>query len=139
MFCGSCGRLLEDGEKYCPVCGALNEEAAKPTTTTPGATPAQGGYSADDAMKSEMAGEAMKWGIMSLVFAMTGCLSFLGFIFSFTAKNKVNNYVRYYGEMEGRVRVGHILGRVGFGFGLGYTIFLVVYALIYGVLLGSMM
>ncbi len=117
MFCRECGRLLDDGETYCPVCGTINEKS-----DAVDAAEAQ----LDDGMKSKMAGQALKWGILSLVFADTGLLSLLGFIFSFTAKAKVNEYVRRYGRLEGRARVGHILGRVGFGLGLGLSIFFAI-------------
>jgi hypothetical protein len=80
----------------------------------------------DDSVKDRMAGEVLKWGILSLAFAIS-CLSLLGFIFSFTAKRKSAEFLNYFGVLEGRARVGHILGRVGFGVGLGYTIFFVIY------------
>lgn len=32
MFCGKCGNQLEDNAKFCPVCGAAVEGAAKPKT-----------------------------------------------------------------------------------------------------------
>ena len=138
MFCANCGRLLEDDEKYCPICGALNEEAPK-SSNVGSASTSTAFVQGDDPLKASMASEAMKWGIISLAFALSGCLSFLGFIFSFTAKKRVNEYVNTFGGMEGRVRVGHILGRVGFGFGLGYTIFLAFYVVIYAAMLVSMM
>ena len=118
MFCKNCGRQLDEGESYCPICGTVNSpEAAAP------------GYSVpvmDDSVKDRMAGEVLKWGILSLAFAIS-CLSLLGFIFSFTAKRKSAEFLNYFGVLEGRARVGHILGRVGFGVGLGYTIFFVIY------------
>jgi hypothetical protein len=118
MFCKNCGRQLDEGESYCPICGTVNSPEAAAT-----------GYSVpvmDDSVKDRMAGEVLKWGILSLAFAIS-CLSLLGFIFSFTAKRKSAEFLNYFGVLEGRARVGHILGRVGFGVGLGYTIFFVIY------------
>ena len=70
-----------------------------------------------------MSALALKWGIISLVFAATGCLSLLGFIFSFIAKSKALAYERTFGVLEGKARVGRILGKVGFGVGLAYTLY----------------
>jgi hypothetical protein len=126
MFCKNCGRQLDEGESYCPICGTVNSPEAATT-----------GYSVpvmDDSVKDRMAGEVLKWGILSLAFAVSGCLSLLGFIFSFTARKKAKEYARVCGELEGRARVGNILGWVGFGVGLGYTAFWVLYFLFFGLI-----
>ncbi len=122
MFCKNCGRQLDEGESYCPICGTVNGGEST--------APEYGAPAVDTPMKDEMAGQVLKWGILSLAFAVSGCLSLLGFIFSFTAKRRSNEYRLTFGDLEGRARVGHILGRVGFGVGLGYTIFLGVYSAI---------
>lgn len=127
MFCSNCGRLLEDGEKYCPICGTLNEE--------PAAAASEGFAQPNEQIKEGLAKKTLTWGILSLAFSLTGCLSLLGFIFSFVAKSKANEYARYFGEVEGRARVGRILGKVGFGVGLGMTIYF-AFCIGLGVILG---
>jgi hypothetical protein len=82
-----------------------------------------------------MAGQTLKWGILSLAFAASGCLSLLGFIFSFIAKSKALAYERTFGVPEGKARVGRILGKVGFGVGLGMTIYM-AFAVLVGVIAG---
>jgi hypothetical protein len=125
MFCKNCGRQLDEGENVCPVCGTVNggETAAASTL--------EYGYDTvnetNEQMKSEMAGQALKWGILSLAFSASGCLSLLGFIFSFIAKSKALSYQQTYGMLEGKAKVGRILGKVGFGVGLGYSIFFALY------------
>ena len=116
MFCTKCGRELADAETYCPYCGQIFSHL----DGTPYEIP-------NDTVKDRMAGQVLTWGILSLAFAVSGCLSLLGFIFSFTARKKAKEYVRVCGELEGRARVGNILGWVGFGVGLGYTAFWVLY------------
>lgn len=122
MFCKNCGRQLDEGENVCPVCGTVNggETATAPTV--------EYGYdavnAANEQMKSEMAGQALTWGILSLAFSASGCLSLLGFIFSFIAKSKALAYEQTFGVLEGKARVGRILGKVGFGVGLGMTIYM---------------
>lgn len=127
MFCTKCGRELADTETYCPYCGQIFANL----DGTPYFVP-------DDAMKDQMAGNVLTWGILSLAFSASGCLSLLGFIFSFTAKKKAREYSRMCGELEGRARVGNILGWIGFGVGIGYTAFWILYiaffALIFGIL-----
>ena len=129
MFCKNCGRQLDEGENVCPVCGTVNggETAAAPTL--------EYGYNAvneaNEQMKSEMAGQALKWGILSLAFSASGCLSLLGFIFSFIAKSKALSYQQTYGMLEGKAKVGRILGKVGFGLGLGLTIYMSFFVLVF--------
>jgi hypothetical protein len=123
MFCKNCGRQLDEGETLCPACGTVNATEATDTAAT-----AEYGYdTVNEQLKDEMAGTALKWGIISLAFAASGCLSLLGFIFSFTARKKAREYARLFGQPEGRARVGNILGWVGFGTGLGYSIFFTLY------------
>ena len=124
MFCKNCGRQLDEGENICPACGTVN---ASETTATPNAGIE---YAVDDVsavnerLKDQMAGEALKWGIISLAFSASGCLSLLGFIFSFIAKSRALAYQNVFGVLEGKARVGRILGKVGFGLGLGMTIYM---------------
>ena len=87
MFCKNCGRQLDEGESYCPVCGTLNNGEA-PAGTTALEYDFNAADSANEQLKNQMAGQALKWGIMSLAFSASGCLSLLGFIFSFIAKSK---------------------------------------------------
>jgi hypothetical protein len=123
MFCKNCGRQLDEGETLCPACGTVNATEATATAAT-----AEYGYdTVNEQLKDEMAGTALKWGIISLAFAASGCLSLLGFIFSFIAKSKALAYEQAFGVLEGRAKVGRILGKVGFGVGLGYSIFFALY------------
>ena len=122
MYCKNCGRKLDEGENVCHVCGTVNggETAAASTL--------EYGYDTvnetNEQMKSEMAGQALKWGILSLAFSASGFLSLLGFIFSFIAKSKALAYEQAFGVLEGRAKVGRILGKVGFGVGLGMTVYM---------------
>ena len=127
MFCKNCGRQLDEGENICPACGTVN---ASETTSTPNAGIEYAVDAVDlanERLKVEMAGAALKWGIISLAFAASGCLSLLGFIFSFIAKGKALAYQNVFGALEGRAKAGRILGKIGFGVGLGYSIFFAIY------------
>jgi hypothetical protein len=131
MFCKNCGRQLDEGETLCPACGTVNATEATDTAAT-----AEYGYdTVNEQLKDEMAGTALKWGIISLAFAASGCLSLLGFIFSFIAKSKALAYEQAFGVLEGRAKVGRILGKVGFGLGLGLTIYM-AFAVMLGVIIG---
>ena len=135
MFCKNCGRQLDEGENICPACGTVN---ASETTATPNAGIE---YAVDDVdlanerLKDEMAGAALKWGIISLAFSASGCLSLLGFIFSFIAKGKALAYQNVFGVLEGRAKAGRILSKIGFGLGLGMTIYM-AFAVMLGVIIG---
>ncbi len=134
MFCKNCGRQLDENENVCPVCGTVNGgETAAATSTL------EYGYNAvneaNEQLKNSMAGQALIWGILSLAFSASGCLSLLGFIFSFIAKSKALAYERTFGVLEGKAKVGRILGKVGFGVGLGMTIYM-AFAVLVGVIAG---
>lgn len=122
MFCKNCGRQLDENENVCPVCGTVNGGETAATSTL------EYGYDAvteaNEQLKNGMAGQALTWGILSLAFSASGCLSLLGFIFSFIAKSKALAYEQTFGVLEGKARVGRILGKVGFGVGLGMTIYM---------------
>ena len=134
MFCKNCGRQLDENENVCPVCGTVNggETAAAASTLEYGYNAVN---EANEQLKSGMAGQALTWGILSLAFSASGCLSLLGFIFSFIAKSKALAYERTFGILEGKAKVGRILGKVGFGVGLGMTIYM-AFAVLVGVIAG---
>ena len=134
MFCKNCGRQLDEGENLCPACGTVN------ATETPAATTGieyamNDAASINDRLKDEMAGQVFKWGLMSLIFSGTVCLSLLGFIFSFVAKSKANSYKNVFGEISGRANAGRILGKIGFGVGLGMTIYFALCVML-GIIIG---
>ena len=134
MFCKNCGRQLDEGENVCPVCGTVNGgETSAAATTVEYSFDAVG--EANEQLKNSMAGQALTWGILSLAFSASGCLSLLGFIFSFIAKSKALAYEQTFGILEGKARVGRILGKVGFGLGLGMTIYM-GFAVLVGVFAG---
>ena len=133
MFCKNCGRQLDENENVCPVCGTVN--ATEATATESVSYEYSAVDTANQLLKDEMAGQTLKWGILSLAFAASGCLSLLGFIFSFIAKSKALAYEQTFGVPEGKARVGRILGKVGFGVGLGMTIYM-AFAVFVGVLAG---
>ena len=142
MFCQNCGRQLNDGENFCPACGAMKAAESNANANTDfqydlgtANTDAQYSFGApnsvSEAVKDEMAGQVFKWGLLGLIFANTGCLSLLGMIFSIIAKNQAANFERTFGEIKGRALAGRIMGRIGFGFGLGLTIFFALYIFIF--------
>ena len=118
MFCTKCGRQLDEGESYCPSCGAMT--ASEPSALYDTSTEA-----AQDQLRNEMADDAFKWGIVSLVCSLLGLI---GFIFSFIARSKAFAYRKTFGVLVGRAKTGHILGRISFGLGLCYLAFLTLFA-----------
>ena len=137
MFCQNCGRQLNDGENFCPGCGAMKpaetvdntgfqyDFGAVNTVNTVNTVNA-----ANETLQNEMAAQVFKWGLMGVIFANTACLSLLGMIFSIIAKNRATNFERTFGEIKGRALAGRIMGRIGFGLGLGVSIFFTLYIFI---------
>ncbi len=119
MYCRYCGAHIEDTARFCSACGheTVAETVKKPVNPD----------SARDEAKSRLANQILTWGILSLAFSCTFIFSLLGFIFSFVAKSKVNKYVRQFGQVEYRSRVGRDLSTAGFIVGLILTIFASMY------------
>ena len=125
MYCQNCGRQLNEGENFCPSCGAV--KPAETVNTTGFQYDFGTTNTVNEALKSAMAGQTFKWGLLAVIFANTGCLSLLGLIFSIIAKKKAVEYENIFGEIKGRAQAGRIMGRIGFGLGLGLTIFMTLY------------
>ncbi len=92
-----------------------------------------------NAEKDRCAGELFKWGLLGLIFADTGILSLLGWIFSAKAKRMAQEYAYTYGELKGRAQVGSIFAKIGFILGMVLTIFFAVYfSILFMAVLGSL-
>ena len=123
MFCTKCGRQLDEGETLCPACGTDNATEAPAAATN--AYERNAATEVEERIRTEMAEETFKWGLMSLIFVATGCLALPGFIFSFIAKSKASAYEEFFGAPEGKAKAGRVLGKIGFGVGLGFLIYAV--------------
>ena len=134
MYCKNCNNQLEDNPKVCPYCGQAQDYEPAPVATPLSEQTQTYDSSYDPAlekMKDELAGKTLKWGILSLAFAVSGCIPLLGLIFSFIAKRLAKEYVELFGELDGRAGVGRGLGIAGFIAGLVMTIFWTLYFLIF--------
>ena len=169
MFCRYCGNQLPDEAKFCPKCGKITEAAqaaaepaAQPvaesvveTAVEPVAQPVyetvdisndigccEQAPAVDEQKKKNSAGEILKYGIMSLVFAYV--LPFvggiLGIAFAKKAKALAEKFTAEYGELEGGAKVGKILAIPGLILGIlnivGWAFYL-FYIFVYAILLGS--
>ena len=123
MFCMNCGCQLGDNDNFCPSCGVANAAAINANATADLRDDIGTVNPVNETLNSEMSGQTFKWGMLGLIFSGTVCLSLLGFIFSIIAKSKAKAYKRAFGTLEGRAKVGHILGEIGFWLGLGLMIY----------------
>lgn len=129
MYCKHCGTDLEENVKFCPNCGAeQTAEAAEPV-----AEPVLDNEFEEK--KNAMAGSALVWGILGLVFSASSWLAILGIIFSGIAKKKVAEYVAFAGELEGRAKAGSILAKIGMIVGI-VTVAILVFAFVVGFIAG---
>ena len=104
MFCGNCRAQLNDSFRACPWCGAPVRRqqmiAAKNSAyyIPPAASPTP----------------ALVWGILSLSFALTPILSFLGIIFGIVAKSQAGKFKRFTGNAPNKqVLTGRKLSTAG--------------------------
>ena len=151
MFCNNCGAQLEEGTKFCAVCGAPVQDAAPVQQAAPqyeapaqevpsyeapvyDAAPAYTPAPAYNAVSAEnpFAGSVLKWGIMALAFACSFYISFLGIVFGIKAKNTAADALAANNgqPLSGKAKVGAILGKVGLIVGIVMTAILALYLLI---------
>ena len=135
MYCKHCGTQIEENAKFCPICGKIVEDSALNSNQEPKAdyfdTPNFAPNYYDD---SQIRQPDKPAGVSSLVFAILGLefislffSSFLGLIFSYVARSKVDTYARMYGELNGVNKVAKILSKVGIIVGWVLTGLLIVY------------
>ena len=130
MYCKYCGAQLPEEAKFCTACGKEQEE----TETTPikiqepVIDPAA---NIDAKTRRDMRNSILVWGILSISFATTMFISWLGFIFSFIAKAKAAKYQKMFGVLDWQAKVGNHLAKAGFGVGLGLTIFWFIYLILF--------
>ena len=129
MYCKHCGTDLEENVKFCPNCGAEQTAGAAEPVAEPIAD------NEFEAKKDAMAGSALVWGILGLVFAASSWLAILGIIFSGIAKKKVAEYVAFAGELEGRAKAGSILAKIGMIVGI-ITVIVLAISFVVGVIAG---
>ena len=122
MFCVKCGTKLSDGSNFCGICGAPVEtvvnEAPTIEETPVEEAPVEEVTAPDperESLKAKAASDALRWGILSVVFGMEGFLvTFLGIIFA-TKGFKKADWFAYLnnGTLSGKAKTGRILSKVG--------------------------
>ncbi len=70
------------------------------------------------------------FGILSLAFAQTFYLAFLGIIFGAVSKSKLRSYLASGGSLAGTAKVGRILGKIGFILGIVLTCLFVAWLVV---------
>lgn len=136
MFCKNCGNQVADGASFCANCGMPVEESApgfKPASleSKPASVPAYSYVSAPAPVPQVDSGSVLTFGILALVFANTFLLSFLGIVFGVIAMNKANTYCACGYPLEGKAKVGRILGKVGMILGIVMTVLFVLYLIMF--------
>ncbi len=146
MICQACGSPIGNGESFCRTCGAPAPVAPQvafcqacgaplmaghPVCVRCGAPVANGGakpYSEEQA--SGIASSALTFGILGVIFACFGFLSFLGIIFSAIAISKAKKYKMMTGTYLGKAGVGRGLGIGGLITGIFITS---IFVLVFGI------
>ncbi len=119
MFCNKCGAQVEEGAKFCGVCGNTIEAAPAPEAPAYQApayeapayvSPAAAAVTmANEAELAGLAKGSLVFGILSLVFS-----GLLGLIFALVGKGKAKSFERLSGgPATGTAKVGKILCTVG--------------------------
>ena len=118
MYCASCGKEMNDGERFCSNCGAA---VAAPVEVVPAevvVAPAKPRIDTNPILVH---------GILALAFASTPFISWLGIIFGVITKKKLRNYLNQGYELTGKPLVGKILGKIGLILGIALSVFWVLY------------
>ena len=115
MICKHCGYEIAEGSAFCSTCGKVVDEADAVVAVE------------NSEQRDNLGGRILTFGILSIAFAVTFFLSFLGIIFAAVAKSMAAAYVREYGETEGRATVGKNLAKPGLIVGIIFTVFAIIY------------
>ncbi|MBQ7474464.1 MAG: zinc ribbon domain-containing protein [Clostridia bacterium] len=129
MFCKNCGKQIPDDSTFCPGCGASVTSVPTPVYDYPH-TPAPATLPGEN----EAAKSILTFGILSLAFACTWVLSFLGIVFAAIGLSKVRNYVSTYGPVHHKAKVGRILSKVGLPVSIALTVLFILYVVLIVVL-----
>ena len=124
MICPNCNKSITDGFKCCPYCGTRVAADAVVPTTPAYSAPAYDApaYTPESAVVGHPhASSALTFGILSLVFACTFFLSFLGIVFGAIGKGKSSACLHLAGSMGGKARTGRILSIIGLIVGIIMT------------------
>lgn len=139
MFCNNCGAQVNDGVQFCPNCGkTLNNQVnqqpiyqpvnQQPVNQQP--VNQQPVYQPVNQPTVQADPSIFTMGLLSLIFADTFFLSFLGIIFGAIAKNKVKAFEALGGVLTGKSKVGSILAKIGLILGIVLTVIFVIYIFI---------
>ena len=118
MYCASCGKEMNDGERFCSSCGAA---VAAPVEVVPAEAAVAPAKPCVDTTP------ILVHGILALAFACSFCFSWLGILFGAMTKKKVKNYLNQGYELTGKPLVGKILGKIGLILGIALSVFWVLY------------
>lgn len=143
MICSRCGTENVNAGRFCVRCGTPLPEHSAPEVNqynqynqqnqymepvyTPPQPPRIDDYRRPPVDQQVSSVPALVWGILSLAFATSIYLSFLGIIFSCIARSKANTYLYAYGMLDGRARTGRGLAKAGLIVGIIGTVLCVFY------------
>ena len=137
MFCKYCGNELPADGNFCPKCGRIQE--AQADMNKPEETAVTYDFEVDtgvDAIiedpaleveKDALGGRILTFAVLGLSFGISFWLSFLGIVFSAMAKTRIKEYVKRFGETEGRASVGKGLSTAGLAASIALTCCFTVY------------
>ena len=146
MFCKYCGNKLPENANFCPVCGKINEDAAKDEEVVsaalevvieqpnePNESNEQESEDPFEKEKEELGGQILKYAILGLAFGITVWLSLLGLIFSIVSRSKLSNYISKFHETDGRATVGKSLSVAALAVSITFTciMFIIILAAIF--------
>ena len=101
---------------------------SEPVILTPNYRAPEGSaFAPSEEEKDNLAGEILKFGVMSLAFSCTLILALFGIIFGIVTKNKVNTYTELFGPVAWRAKVGRSIGKAGLIAGIVGTAYMALY------------
>ena len=156
MFCSYCGSAIPENANNCPSCGmACARNFAQPELSYPqqeapqnqsypqqyiSYVPQNQGYVAQNPAYNNTPqmsdAKVLVYGILSLAFACTPYISFVGIIFACMAKSRYRTYLAQGGRPAGKEKVGNTLAKVGLIVGIALTA--LIYTILFAGILSSL-
>ncbi|MBO4422703.1 MAG: zinc ribbon domain-containing protein [Clostridia bacterium] len=128
MICKKCGAEILEGSVFCTECGTPVEQVKEAAEQAAETVTAEAAAEVAEAVPAQNDTPILVLGIVSLAVTLVSCgsLGLVGMILGIVAMVKAKKFAEAGGVLEGKAKVGKILGIVGLVIGILATVGFIV-------------